>query len=195
LRALIALLLAGCGAAPSPAPAPAAPPMPSPKALAARGLPGAGPYRVLILAGPGVSDLELFTVYYGLVATGWHVRIAGPTAEPPRGELGLPIPIDVTLAEAKPAAYDLLFVPDGAPKDAEALALVRAFAERHLATTTGGAAILSAAGVLEGRTLASDEAMVHIDGNLLSAARPGDLPLLIHALGAYAEDRLRQAQR
>lgn len=197
MRALIgAALLAGCGAAPPPV-AEAPPPLveaPPPQHLVARGLPGAGPYRALVLAGPEVSELELFAVYYGLTATGWRVQIAAPGG-PPRGRLGVTIPTDWSIAEVRPDAFDVLFVPEGAPATPESLALVRTFAsERHLATTAGGARVLDAAGVLAGRRLAGTDDMVEIDGNLLSAARPGDLPLLVHALGTYAEDRLRQAR-
>jgi hypothetical protein len=187
----VAALLAGCAAAPPPVVTAPAPPPAAPgeaAAYATRGVPGYLPYRAVIAAGDGVDDLELFAVYYGLTALGWRATIAAQTKDPVRAANGRPIPVDETLADVDPARYDVLYVPGGAP----AADLARRFAaEKTVATTAAGARALAAAGVaVEGR-VATDEEMVKISGNLLSAARPGDLAGLVHALDAYAHDKFR----
>ncbi len=192
-KSLIPLLfLSACASAPPPVVATAPQPIVDPTSLAVRGVPGYGPYRVLVLAGEGVDDLELYTVLYGLTAQGWRATVAAPTTEPVRASSGRPVPVDVALAEAEPERFDVLFVPGGAPSTGAAADLARRFAaERHLATTAAGAKVLAAAGVSVDGRVASDAEMVKIDGNLLSAARPGDLANLLHALEAYAHDKFR----
>jgi len=198
MRSMMLLALvstAACAGAPPPPP-PSGPP-PSSVDVAqvrARLLPGEAPFRLLVLAGDGAPDLEVFGLYYGLEAQGWTVTIVAP-AKTAVGRQGLPFPVDITLSDVAPGAADVLFVPAGAPTDEAALALVKQYAAGgHLATTRRGAEVLAQAGVTEGRTLADDDAGVAIDGNLISAARPGDLPVLVHALETYAEDTLRAAR-
>ncbi|MCA9540393.1 MAG: hypothetical protein KC620_15950 [Myxococcales bacterium] len=104
-RLIPLLLLAGCGAAPMPTPS-TAPAGPDAKLVAARGVPGALSWRLLVLAGPGVDDLGFFPAYYGMVAAGWRVRVATPVPEGARSARGLPVPADLTIAQAKPADFD-----------------------------------------------------------------------------------------
>ncbi len=193
LLALAALLAAGCGAPKPPPTLPHAGPTPDARPFAARGLPGTLPYTAVVLAGPGVYEIELYGLYYGLVGAGWKVRLATPDGAGVVGHHNLPVPADLALSKVAAEDFDLLVLPGGAPQSPEALALVKAYAVGgHIAVTRGGAGVLAKAGVE--RALASDDQMVHADRNVLSAARPGDIPALVHALGAYAADRLRPAR-
>lgn len=187
------LALAGCGGAPvAEAPATSAPPGAALADLTARGLPAPGTHRAVVLAAPGVDDVSLFAAYYGLVATGWRVRVAAAPGARTAG--GRPIPADLAPAAVAPTDYDVLFVPAGLPADPALDALIAAAAaERHLALAAGAGPRAKAAGV--DAALADDDAMVRIEGNVLSAARAGDLPHLLWSLDAYAADRLRTSAK
>jgi putative intracellular protease/amidase len=186
---LLAALLVGCGATPCPAPEPTQ----SHAQATVRGLPNVGTFRVAILAGPGVDDVELYGLWYPLAAQGWRVTLAVPALGPIRGAAGLPVPATRSYAALKPADFDVIYVPGGAPM--AAAAVTRAFidAGRPLITTTAGAQALAAAGLAV--TVATDEQMVQLSDGVISAARPGDLPRLAHALQAYAEDTLRVSHK
>jgi putative intracellular protease/amidase len=189
----LTLLLTACGAAPPPPPpvvtAPTPPPPGDASKLAARGLPGHLPWKLAVLVGDGVDDLEVYGLYYALVSQGWQVSIAAPSTNTVRAANGRPIPVDVAFDKLDPAAFDVLYVPGGAPP----VDVIKRFADATIATTAAGARTLAAAGLDVGSRLATDDQMVRVDRNLVSCARPGDLPALAHALTAYADDVLRQA--
>ncbi len=190
--------LPACGATPPPAPAPAlatsadAPPTdPFPTAgLAPTGLPGMGPYRLLVLAGPEVDELEVVGLAYAATLAGWRVTLAGPGGAPLRGGRGVALPLDKTFEQVQVEGYDALFAPSGAPNDPAARALVAAFgdadAPRAIVTTNAGLARLRDLPALAAVVPASPDAGVHLTGRCLVAARAGDLPALVHALDAYA---------
>ncbi len=145
-----------------------------------------------ILTGPGVSSLEVFALYYGMTAKGWRVSLAAASTAPPRDDRGFALPVDLPLAQLAPKTFKVLFVPTGAPRDPTALAVLRTFAmEGLVALPSANAPLLELAGLKA--ELADDEAMTRLDGRVLSAARPGDLPALMHALESYAQDALRRA--
>ena len=194
-----ALFFIGCGSKP-PKPAhkipeyivaPPQPETPSEEAVRAHPPPGLLPYRLLILAGSGVSDLDFFTIYYGMVANGWTVTVMAPTVKNIRTRHGLPVPVTTAVADIDPLAHDILFVPGGAPIDQPIGLLIRTFTlERHLATTRDGAELVASIGLEPLR--ASNNEHVLVKGNQLAAARAGDLPALLHALQTYGDDRLRR---
>lgn len=183
---LAAACLAACGGAPTRTEPVPAPPVDA-RAFDARGLPGALPWRALILVGDGVDDLEVYATWYALAATGWRVAVAGPSTNPARSAVGRPIPVTLALSTLDPTAWDVLFVPAGAPADP---VVARFAAERALAFTAAGARAVEAAGVTIGDRLPSDDEMVKVTGNVVACARTGDLPALVHALGAWAQDHL-----
>ena len=153
-----------------------------------------GPYRLLILAGPDVQELEVIGFAYAAQALGWPVTFTAPATSALKGAHGLALPLDKPLGAVDAAPYEALFVPRGAPTDAHALALMAAFAGdaagRLLLATNGGVEALRAVPGLEKTETTSPDLGVRLSGNLLIAARPGDLPALAHALEATARDRL-----
>ncbi len=124
--------------------------------------------------------------------------------------------LNASFHEVRPESYDALVIPGGrAPEylrlNADVLRIVRHFADKKkpIATICHGAQILSAAGVLEGRScsaypacapevtraggkyvdIAVDQA--HVDGNLVSApawpAHPQWLAKFLQVLGTRVE--------
>ena len=152
-----------------------------------------GPYSLLILAGPESMELEVMGAAYACTALGWRTTIVAPSLGGLHGRHGLPIPGDIALGRLVPDAYTALIVPGGAPRDAEALALIARFAReadtRLLAPTTAGLESVRAVPELASLAAASKDEGIHLDGNRLTAARTGDLPALCHALDAVAKDR------
>ncbi len=189
--ALCAALI-GCGAAPAPAPDRGAAGVQI-KDLTARGVPAVDRRALIVLAADGVDDVSLFAGYYALSASGWAVRIATPAPSGTTSADGRAVPTGLTFDQVKPADYAVLYVPAGLPADPAIDRLIAAAAaERHLVVAPGAGPRVAAAGVKA--PLADDEGMVRIEGNVLSAARTGDLPYLVWTLSAYADDRLRAAE-
>jgi hypothetical protein len=203
--ALVGGLVLGCGApAPAPAletsPAVAAPavtgsgPAEAPGDLAPTGLPGMGPYKLLVLAGPGVSGAEVVGMAYAANALGWRVTVTAPATSALRGAHGEGLWLDKPLTEIDAAGYDALFVPAGAPADAAALALVGHFTTAapegpfFVATNAGLNAVRGAPGLADAPPTARDQG-VHLANRRLVGARAGDIPALAHALEALARDR------
>ncbi len=199
---LLGVIALGCGA-PAPAPAletsptppPAVPGAPeAPGDLAPTGLPGMGPYKLLVLAGPGVSGAEVVGMAYAANALGWRVTVTAPATAALRGAHGEGLWLDKPLAEVDAAGYDALFVPAGAPADPAALALVARFTADApetgflVATNAGLNAVRGAPGLAQAPPTARDEG-VHLDKRRLVGARAGDIPALAHALEALARDR------
>lgn len=188
MACLMALgLLAGCGGGPTPTDrGPAGAQI---EASTARGMPATGGRRLLIVAAPGVDDISFFAGYYALVAAGWSVRVATPTPAGTTTADGRAVPSGLTFDGVKPADRTVLYVPAGLPADPAIDRLIAAAAaEGHLVVAPGAGPRVKAAGV--SAPLADDEGMVRIEGNVLSGARPGDLPHLVWTLGTYADDRL-----
>lgn len=181
---------AGCGAAPTPDRGPAGAQIAD---LSVRGLPGVEGRTLIVLAADGVDDISLFAGSYALAAAGWRVRIATPAPSGTVSADGRAVPSALSFDAVRPAEYAVLYVPAGLPADARIDRLIAAaVAERHLVVAPGAGPRVKAAGVKA--PLADDEGMVRIAGNVLSAARSGDLPHLVWSLSAYADDRLRAAE-
>jgi putative intracellular protease/amidase len=199
---LTAAVLAACGARP-PAPALETSPAPAPPVgsaveapgdLAPTGLPGMGPYKLLVLAGPGVSGLEVIGMAYAANALGWQVTVTAPATAALRGAHGEGLPLDKALGEVDASGYDALFVPAGAPADPAALALVSRFTGEaadgplFVATNAGLNAVRGAAGLAAWPPTTRDRG-VHLENGRLVGARAGDIPALAHALDAVMRDR------
>lgn len=190
IPSVFVLLSMACGGAPAADRGPAGPQIAD---LTARGLPAVDTRELVVLAADGVDDISLFGGYYALVADGWSVRIATPTPAGTRTADGRAVPSGLTLDALKPDDYAVLYVPAGLPADGALDAVIAAAAaERHLVVAPGAHERVAAAGVRA--QMADDEGMVRIDGNVLSAARTGDLPHLVWTLSTYAQDRLRAAE-
>ena len=184
--------------------------------------------RVLLLAGDFVEDYEIMVPFQTLLTVGVHVDAVCPDkqagdqvrtaihdfegdqtySEKP----GHNFTLNATFADVDPSSYDGLLIPGGrAPEylrlNDRVLEIVRAFdtAGKPIAAICHGLQILSAAGILNGRTCTAYPACgpevtlaggtyqeteidgVHVDGNLISSpawpAHPAFCRAFLNSLG------------
>jgi protease I len=153
---------------------------------------------VLILVGPEYEDLEVWYPKLRLEEAGFEAPIAGMGDSSYRGKHGYPCRVDGHVKDWN--AKDLRgilapggWAPDKLRRDRAVLDLVRQVHDdgKLVATICHGPWILISAGIVRGRTLTStvgirddlvnagatwvDEPVV-VDGNIISARVPGDLP-------------------
>jgi protease I len=154
--------------------------------------------RVLILVHHDYEDLEVWYPKLRLEEAGYEVRLAGLGDKEYRGKHGYPCAVDGHVADFAPERLAGVLAPGGwAPdklrRDAGVLECVRKVYQlgRMVATICHGPWILISAGIVRGRKMTStvgirddvvnagaewvDEPAV-IDGNLVSARVPKDLP-------------------
>lgn len=171
----------------------------------------AAPRKALILTADQFEDFELFVPLFRLIEEGFAVTVAAPTKDEISGEHGYSIVPEMTFAEVDPDAYELLVIPggfpDGAPatvrKNPTALKIAKAFFARNkvVAAICHGPWTLASADVVRGRHLTSfwhdgvpediraaggiwEDREVVVDGNLVTARWPMDLPAFTRALMA-----------
>jgi protease I len=153
---------------------------------------------VLILTGPEYEDLEVWYPKLRLEEAGYQTPIAGLGEASYRGKHGYPCPVDTHVKDWNADQLAGILAPGGwAPdkirRDPVTLELVRQVNARGglVATICHGPWILISAGIVRGRTLTStvgirddlvnagatwvDQPVV-IDGNIVSARVPKDLP-------------------
>ena len=154
---------------------------------------------VLMLVGPEYEDLEVWYPKLRLEEAGYQVPLAGlgDSAEY-RGKHGYPCKVDGRISDFPAAGLAGIVAPGGwAPdkvrRDPEALRRVREVHEagKLVATICHGPWVLISAGIVRGRKLTSTigirddllnagaewiDAPSVIDGNLVSARLPRDLP-------------------
>jgi protease I len=152
----------------------------------------------LILVGPEYEDLEVWYPKLRVEEAGFQTVLAGIGEASYRGKHGYPCKVDGHVREFSSAEVVGLLAPGGwAPdklrRDPDVLHLVREVdtAGGVLATICHGPWIFISAGVIRGRRLTSTvgirddvtnaggrwcDAPVVIDGNLISARVPADLP-------------------
>jgi protease I len=167
--------------------------------------------KILMLVGDYVEDYEVMVPFQGLQAVGHSVHAVCPgkkagdkvrtavhdfegdqTYSEKRGH---DFTLNGTFSEIRPEAYDALMIPGGrAPEylrlNEDVLRLVRHFSEKQkpIAAICHGVQILTAAGVVEGRSCSAYPACgpevkaaggrwvdvgydkAHVDGNLVTAA-------------------------
>lgn len=160
--------------------------------------------RALIVTADGFEDSEVAVPLARLCEEGAEVGIASTRRGRLRGKRGMEIEADLALDEVRPERYDLLLLPGGTAPAAvrtepSALALVRAFmaANKPVAAICHGPQILVSAGVLQGRRATCYSAVaaellaagayyedreVIVDGNLVTARRPADLPAFMREI-------------
>ena len=160
--------------------------------------------RILVLVGPDYEDLEVWYPRLRLEEAGFEVKLAGLGEREYRGKHGYPCPVDGHVRDFPAAGLAGLLAPGGwAPdklrRDPEVLQRVREVHQAGglVATICHGPWILISAGIVRGRRLTStvgirddvvnagaewvDEPAV-IDGNLVSARVPADLPAFARAM-------------
>src|SRR5438093_2003707 len=172
----------------------------------------ANPRTVLVLVGPEYEDLEVWYPKLRLEEAGFSVKLAGIGEREYRGKHGSPCPVGGSVADFPASELAGLVAPGGwAPdklrRDPEVLRRVREVhqAGKMVATICHGPWVLISAGIVRGRRLTStvgirddlvnagaewiDQPAV-IDGNLVSARVPKDLP----AFGVALLEVLRRQQ-
>ena len=159
--------------------------------------------KALIVSGPHFEDSELLVPYYRLLEEGVETDIASLQAGALQGKHGYVVEVQA-LAQVDGEDYGLLILPGGkAPailkKDEMLLDLVRDFVRsgKMVAAICHGPQILAAAGVLAGRRVTCfgsvakelQEAGAHyldqrvvVDGNLVTARIPADLPYFMREI-------------
>lgn len=158
---------------------------------------------VAILATEGVEQVELLEPRKALQAAGATTRVVSLKSGTIQGynhhDKGDEIPVDLTVADAKPDEFDALLLPGGVMNpdqlrmDPNAVAFAKSFAdaEKPIAVICHGSWTLIEADVVDGRRLTSwpslktdlqnagarwsDEASV-TDGNITSSRKPDDIP-------------------
>jgi protease I len=115
--------------------------------------------RALIVSSDRFADSELSAPLQQLQAKGMEVNIAAPEQGPIVGKHGHRVSADLALSAARAEDYDLLLLPGGeAPaslrKIPEAVAIARHFlqADKSVAAICHGPQLLSATGLMAGRT-------------------------------------------
>ena len=155
--------------------------------------------RIICLLDDEFEDLELWYPVYRVREEGAVVQFAGPEKGREHiGKYGVPAVADLSYGEVNADEIDGLLVPGGWAPDKirrfpEVLELVRAMDEsgKPIGQICHAGWVLISAKILEGRKVTStpgirddmenagavwfDEAVV-VDGNLISARRPPDLP-------------------
>ena len=153
---------------------------------------------ILILVGPEYEDLEVWYPKLRLEEAGYETKLAGIGESVYRGKHGYPCPVDGHVRDFPAAELVGILAPGGwAPdklrRDRDVLERVREVHEagKLVATICHGPWVLISAGIVRGRRLTStvgirddvvnagaewvDEPAV-IDGNIVSARVPKDLP-------------------
>ena len=159
---------------------------------------------IAILVGPDYEDLEVWYPKLRLEEAGYHAPLVGMGESVYTGKYGYPAQVDINVQDVDPSSLRGVLAPGGwAPdklrRDPAVLNLVRHVhgAGRLVATICHGPWILISAGILRGRTITStvgirddvvnagaewvDQPAV-IDGTIVSARVPKDLPAFSHAM-------------
>ncbi len=167
--------------------------------------------KALIITGEGFEDIELLYPYYRLLEAGFYVVIAAPEKGRVTGKHGYSVEAGASLDEVDPREFDALVLPGGrGPERARvhprAGEVVRHFFEedKPVAAICHGPQLLITARVVAGRRLTSywgirddleaagakwvDEPVV-VDGNLVTARYPPDIPLWMREFMRILEKR------
>lgn len=159
---------------------------------------------IAVLVGPDYEDLEVWYPKLRLEEAGFHTPLVGNGAPTCSGKWGYPCQVDRQVAELDAGSLLGVVVPGGwAPdklrRDPAVLALVRTVWERGgmVASICHGPWVLISAGVVRGQRVTSslgirddlsnagaawvDEAAV-VDGRMVTARVPGDLPAFARAM-------------
>jgi protease I len=156
------------------------------------------PGTIACLVGPEYEDLEVWYPKLRLEEAGYTVPLVGIGESVYKGKHGYPAPVDLQIEALDASALAGIIAPGGwapdklrrYPSVLEAIRTVHA-ADKLVATICHGPWILISAGIVRGRTLTStvgirddltnagahwvDQPSV-IDGNIVSARLPKDLP-------------------
>jgi protease I len=170
--------------------------------------------RVAILAEDLYEDLELWYPRLRLQEEGAEVVVVGPgEVREHHGKYGYPVTLDKTIQEVEVGQFDAVVVPGGYAPDRlrrhpAMVDFVRQMARRGkiVAAICHGPWMLASAEVVAGKTVtcffAIKDDLVHagatykdaevvVDGNLITARKPADLPAFLAAIIAALGGEMR----
>lgn len=175
--------------------------------------------RAAMLVGPLFEDSEAVYPMYRLREAGAEVVVAGLKAgDTVKGKKGQELELEASAAALSAAEFDLLVLPGGygpdkLRTDPDVKRLVRDFHEqgKPIGFICHAGWIPASAGIVSGRRVTSygsiaddlrnagalwEDAEVVVDGNLVSARRPDDLPAFMRTLieVAISADLTRSAR-
>lgn len=169
--------------------------------------------KALIISADHFEDSELLFPFYRLKEEGFEVDIASIARGKIYGKHGYEVVVDKALRDVDPSEYEVLILPGGkAPsslrKEQAAIGIAQDFFRRNkpVAAICHGPQILITAGVLKGRcatcyhsvaeelkgsgALYEDKGVV-VDGNLVTARQPSDLPAFMREIIRMLERQSR----
>lgn len=160
--------------------------------------------RVAILVADLYQELEFWYPYLRLQEEGAEVVTVGPEKREYRSRLGYPAQADRGASEVHASGFDAVVIPGGYAPDylrrsPALVTFVREMAQagKPVAAICHGGWMLCSARVVKGRKVTSVAAIrddlenagatwvdqeVVVDGNLITARVPGDLPAFLRAL-------------
>ena len=160
--------------------------------------------KALILSADHFEDSELLVPLYRLQEAGHTVEVASVARGSIVGKHGYTVTVDKTFTEVDASAYAVLILPGGKAPAAirhlpEVQAIARAFmaADKPVAAICHGPQILISAGLLVGRRATCyrsvneelqaagahyEDREVVVDGRLVTARQPGDLPAFMREI-------------
>ena len=166
--------------------------------------------KVLQLVSDDFEDLELWCPVMRLREEGIQVDLVAEKPGKHHGKYGVPCEVELSFDDVNPSDYDGVLVPGGWAPDKlrrfdKVKDIVAIMDEEHklIGEICHAGWVLISAGILDGRTVTStpgirddmenagavwvDEACV-VDGNVISARRPPDIPEYCKALVAFLKD-------
>jgi protease I len=160
--------------------------------------------RIAILVEKDYQDMEVWYPYFRLIEAGHKVDIVGVGQTAYKGKYGYPIKCSTTIDKVKVKDFDAVVVPGGWAPDflrlsREVLEFVAGMDKKGkiVAAICHAGWVLASAEILKGRTVTSYKAikedMTHagarwldketvVDGNLITARIPADLPAFLKAI-------------
>ncbi len=160
--------------------------------------------RILQLVSDDFEDLELWCPVMRLREEGYEVDLAADKPGKYHGKYGVPCEVSLSFHDVKPEDYDGVLVPGGWAPDKlrrfpDLLEFIRSMDKdkKLIGEICHAGWVLISAGILKGRKVTStpgirddmenagaewlDQALV-VDGNIISARRPPDIPEYSKAL-------------
>jgi protease I len=154
--------------------------------------------KVLILAEDYFRDEELVYPLYRMREAGFEVTVAALGKKEVKGKFGLPVSVDKEISDCNADEFDAVIIPGGYAPDKlrtyeEVLSIVKEMNSKGkvIAAICHAGWVIASAGVIKGKNVTSyasikddmenaggkwsDEEVV-VDGNLITARKPDDLP-------------------
>ena len=167
--------------------------------------------RILQLVSDDFEDLELWCPVMRLREEGHTVDLAAEKPGKYHGKYGVPCEVEMSFLDADPSKYDGILVPGGWAPDKlrrfpEVLSFVRKMDEdsKLIGEICHAGWVLCSAGILKGRKVTStpgikddmmnagaiwEDTPLVIDGNIISARRPPDIPVYSKALADFLRNQ------